>query len=224
MKSFLYSAATYSHYFPAAESRADIIACIIKIIIFVELDSIMVNWKSLLLPLALLFMPVIPVAGQEPDTVNVVSISFSYEEGFNNIVALMEQYEGRGNVSLMKLGKLAMTMGKTVGRAGSEWTRKVAKAFKRVNTVYMLEYSEAGPGLREEIETAVNEYIIKANLILSNKAGNQVFDETFGQVSDDGKHVSDLIIIMYDQSVVCIKGTVLASDVERIVRRLNKQL
>ncbi|MBQ3978882.1 MAG: hypothetical protein II632_08555, partial [Bacteroidales bacterium] len=61
-------------------------------------------------------------------------------------------------------------------------------------------------------------------LILSNGAGSQIFDETYGDRSDDGKHVSDLIIIMYDQSVVAIKGTVLSTDVERIVRRLNKQL
>lgn len=182
----------------------------------------MVNWKSLPPLLALLFVSVIPVAGQEADIAIVVSSS--HQECFDSIVSLMEQYEGRGNVSLMKLGKLAMTMGKTVGRAGNEWTRKVAKAFRRVNTVYILEYSEAEPGLREEIETDVNKSIIKDNLILSNKTGGQVFDKTFGQVSDDGEHVSDLIIIMYGQSVVCIKGTVLASDVERVVRRLSKQL
>ncbi len=56
----------------------------------------------------------------------------TYQEGFENITALMERYDGRGNVSLMKLGRVAMTMGKTVGKAGSAWTRKVAKAFKRV--------------------------------------------------------------------------------------------
>ena len=66
--------------------------------------------------------------------------------------------------------------------------------------------------------------IIKDNLILRNGAGNSVFDETYGETSADGKHVSDLIIIMYDQSIVAIKGTVLSTDVERIVRRLNKQL
>jgi hypothetical protein len=136
----------------------------------------------------------------------------------------MEEYDGRGNVSLMKLGKLAMTMGKTVGRAGSEWTRKVAKAFKRVNTVYMLEYGESSPSLREGIESRVSSFLPPEHLILRNGSGELVFDETYGQVSEDGKHVSDLIIIMYDQSVVCIKGTVLRSDVDRIVRRLNKQL
>ena len=61
-------------------------------------------------------------------------------------------------------------------------------------------------------------------MILRNGSGELVFDETYGQLSEDGKHVSDLMIIMYDQSVVCIKGTVLRSDVDRIVRRLNKQL
>ncbi|MBQ4306892.1 MAG: hypothetical protein II764_07740 [Bacteroidales bacterium] len=175
----------------------------------------------ILLALALLFQAV-PTRGQEPDS--TVTVSADYEECFNSVVALMEEYDGRGNVSLMKLGKLAMTMGKTVGRAGSEWTRKVAKAFKRVNTVYMLEYGESSPRLREEIESRVSSCLPTEHMILRNGSGELVFDETYGQVSEDGKHVSDLIIIMYDQSVVCIKGTVLRTDVERIVRRLNKQL
>ena len=175
----------------------------------------------ILLTLVLLF-PAVPTRGQDPDS--TVIVSAGYEDSFNSVIAVMEEYDGRGNVSLMKLGKLAMTMGKTVGRAGSEWTRKVAKAFKRVNTVYMLEYGESSPRLREEIESRVSSYLPTEHMILRNGSGELVFDETYGQVSEDGKHVSDLMIIMYDQSVVCIKGTVLRSDVDRIVRRLNKQL
>ena len=182
----------------------------------------MINWKSAALTFAVLFTIVIPVSGQEPDTVIVVSRS--YEEAFDNVVSMLEEYDGRSNVSLMKLGRLAMTMGKTVGRAGGEWTSKVAKAFKRVSTVYMLEYGEASPSTRQEIEGSIKNCLSSDFLILCNRTGDLVFDETFGERSSDGKHVSDLIIIMYDQSVVCIKGTVLSTDVERIVRRLNKQL
>ena len=182
----------------------------------------MINWKTAALSIALMLLMTIPVSGQEPDTVIVVS--GSYEEVFDNVVSLVEEYDGRSNVSLMKLGKLAMTMGKTVGRAGGEWTRKVAKAFRRVNTVYILDYGESAPSVREKIETSVKGCLGPDYLILCNKAGDLVFDETYGERSADGKHVSNLIIIMYDQSVVCIKGTVLSSDVERIVRRLNKQL
>ena len=170
----------------------------------------------------LLSVIAIPATGQEPDA--GTAFIGTQEESLDKVTSIMSEYEGRSNVSLMKFGKLAMSMGKTVGRAGSEWTRKVAKAFKRVNTVYMLEYGESSLALREEIESAVSKCIIKDNLILCNKAVSQVFDETYGQVSEDGRHVSDLIIIMYDQSVVCLKGTILSTDVERIVRRLNKQL
>ena len=174
--------------------------------------------KFLFILLTLVFLfPAIPTKGQEPDS--TVIVSAGYEDSFNSVIAVMEEYDGRSNVSLMKLGKLAMTMGKTVGRAGSEWTRKVAKAFKRVNTVYMLEYGESSPRLREEIESRVSSYLPTEHMILRNGSGELVFDETYGQVSEDGRHVSDLIIIMYDQSVVCIKGTVLRTDVERIVRR-----
>ena len=169
-----------------------------------------------------LLLGTIPVSGQGPEA--GIGVSSSHEESFESIVSVMEGFEGRSGVSLMKLGKLAMSMGKTVGRAGGEWTRKVAKAFKRVSTVYMLDYGESSPIIREEIEAKVTSKLIKDNLILRNGAGNSVFDETYGETSEDGKHVSDLIIIMYDQSVVAIKGTVLSTDVERIVRRLNKQL
>ena len=148
----------------------------------------------------------------------------TYQEGFENITALMERYDGRGNVSLMKLGRVAMTMGKTVGKAGSAWTRKVAKAFKRVGVVYMLDYGDSRPELKDEIETAVKRNLRPENLVRRNGEGFFAFDETYGEVSDDGAHVSDLVIILYGQTVVALKGTVLESDVDRIIRRLNKQL
>ena len=56
------------------------------------------------------------------------------------------------------------------------------------------------------------------------KGEQYAFDETYGEVSEDGVHVSDLVIILYGQTVVALKGTVLESDVDRIIRRLNKQL
>jgi len=160
--------------------------------------------------------------GLEPSSIS--SFDGTYEEGFENIVALMERYDGKGNVSLMKLGRVAMTMGKTVGKAGSAWTRKVAKAFKHVGVVCMLDYGYSSPELKDEIEASILRNIVKENLVKRDGEGSLTFDETYGVVSEDGKHVSDLIIILYGQSVVTLKGTVLASDVDRIVRRLNKQL
>ncbi|MBR5661147.1 MAG: hypothetical protein IKW99_06305 [Bacteroidales bacterium] len=148
----------------------------------------------------------------------------TYQEGFENITALMERFDGRGNVSLMKLGRVAMTMGKTVGKAGSAWTRKVAKAFKRVGVVYMLDYGDSRPELKDEIETAVKRNLSPENLVRRSGEGSFAFDETYGEVSEDGTHVSDLVIILYGQTVVALKGTVLESDVDRIIRRLNKQL
>ena len=160
--------------------------------------------------------------GLEPSSIS--SFDGTYEEGFDNIVALMDRYDGKGNVSMMKLGRVAMTMGKTVGRAGTAWTRKVAKAFKRVDVVYMLDYAYCRPELKDEIEASVLKNIIKENLVKRNGEGSFAFDETYGVVSEDGKHISDLVIILYGQSVVALKGTILASDLDRILRRLNKQL
>lgn len=160
--------------------------------------------------------------GLEPSSIS--SFDGTYEEGFDNIVALMDRYDGKGNVSMMKLGRVAMTMGKTVGRAGTAWTRKVAKAFKRVDVVYMLDYAYCRPELKDAIEASVLKNIIKENLVKRNGEGSFAFDETYGIVSEDGKHISDLVIILYGQSVVALKGSILASDLDRILRRLNKQL
>ena len=147
-----------------------------------------------------------------------------YEEGFGNIITIMESFDGKGNVSLMKLGRVAMTMGRTVGRAGSAWTRKVAKAFKKVDVVYMLDYGDSRPDIKETIEEEITRFLPEENLVKRDAEGGFAFDETFGEVSEDGKHVTNLVIILYGQSTVALKGSVLASDVDRIVRRLNKQL
>lgn len=182
--------------------------------------------------LLLLTFAAVPAMGQIPghgaleglEPSSISSFDGTYEEGFENIVALMERYDGKGNVSLMKLGRVAMTMGKTVGKAGSAWTRKVAKAFKHVGVVCMLDYGYSSPNLKDEIEASILRNIVKENLVKRDGEGSLTFDETYGIISEDGKHVSDLIIILYGQSVVTLKGTVLSSDVDRIVRRLNKQL
>ena len=88
----------------------------------------------------------------------------------------------------------------------------------------MLEYSGSRPELKEEIETSIIRNIRKECLVKKSGAGSISFDETYGVVSEDGKTVSDLVIILYGQSVVALEGTVLASDVDRIVKRLNNQL
>ena len=163
-----------------------------------------------------------PLAGLEASA--EAPFEGTYDEGFEAITALMERYDGRGNVSLMKLGRVAMTMGKTVGKAGSAWTRKVAKAFKRVGVVLMLDYGDSRPELKEEIESGIKHYLRPEYLVKRGGEGAFSFDETYGEMSEDGSHVSNLVIILYGQTTVALKGTVLASDVDRIVRRLNKQL
>ena len=148
----------------------------------------------------------------------------TYGEGFENIIALMERFDGKGNVSLMRLGRVAMTMGKTVGKAGTAWTRKVAKAFKRVGAVYMLDYGESGPATKDEIESSVRRCLPAGNLVRKSADGQLSRNETYGIVSEDGSRVSDLVILLYGQSVVALRGSVLYSDIDRIISRLDKQL
>ena len=49
-----------------------------------------------------------PLAGLEASA--EAPFEGTYDEGFEAITALMERYDGRGNVSLIKLGRVAMTM------------------------------------------------------------------------------------------------------------------
>ena len=93
-----------------------------------------------------------------------------YKEGFGNIITIMESFDGKGNVSLMKLGRVAMTMGRTVGRAGSAWTRKVAKAFKKVDVVYMLDYGDSRPDIKETIEEEITRFLPEENLVSKRKS------------------------------------------------------
>lgn len=159
----------------------------------------------------------------------VASVSSACQErtdgdAFAAVLEVLSEYDSRPNVSLMKFGKAAMVMGRTVGKAGGAWTRKVAKAFRHVSTVHMLEYAEASASVRDEIEAKVLGALSRDSLVYDHRIGGEVFEEAFGTVSPDGRHVSDVVIVLYGQSVVCLSGTVLSSDVERIVRRLARQL
>ena len=150
----------------------------------------------------------------------------TYEETFTKITELLPEYDKLPNVSFMKVGRVAMSMGKTVGKAAinDSWLNKVIKAFRKVNGVYMLDYGEASPETREKIEKEVKEMLPPENLLLRGTLGSIVTDETYGATSANGKEVSDLVIVLCDQSVVCIRGTLHESDLKRTVGRLKKQL
>lgn len=138
---------------------------------------------------------------------------------------VLKTYDGLERASLMRVGKTAMVMARTIGKAsGDSWLRMVAKAFKRVNSACLLDYGECPEETRAEIESGVRKHLIESNLVLRGSLGEIVTDETYGETSKDGKHVSDLIIILPDQDIICIRGTIAAEDVERTVGRLKRSL
>lgn len=119
-----------------------------------------------------------------------------------------------------------MSMGKTFGKAAisDPWVRMVIKAFRRVSGVFILDYGECLESTKELIEDEIGKHLSPNNLVYSNKDGQEVIDEVFGTTSPDGETVSDLVIILHGQSVICIRGSLASTDVPRTVNRLKRQL
>ena len=152
--------------------------------------------------------------------------SEDHGQAFTDITGLMKLFGERDNVSFMKVGRVAMSMGKTFGKAAisDPWVRMVIKAFRKVNGVFILDYGECLESTKELIEDEIGKYLSPNNLVYSNKDGQDVIDEVFGTTSPDGETVSDLVIILHGQSVICIRGSLASTDVPRTVNRLKRQL
>lgn len=150
-----------------------------------------------------------------------------YGQCFEAITALMKQYGEKDNVSYMKVGRAAMTMGKTFGKAAisDPWVRMVIKAFKKVSGVFILDYGECQASTKEMIEEGIANYLSPNYLVYSkeDQQGGTV-DEAYGSSSSDGSTVTDLVIFLHGQSVICIRGSLAATDVPRTVGRLKRQL
>ncbi len=138
----------------------------------------------------------------------------------------MEGFGERDNVSYMKVGLIAMVMGKTFGKAAisDPWLKMVIKAFKKVSGVFILDYGECLESTKESMEEEVGRYLSPNYLVYSNTDDFGVVDEAFGITSSDGNTVSDLVIILHGQSIICIRGTLASTDVPRTVNRLKRQL
>ena len=129
--------------------------------------------------------------------------SEDHGQAFTEITGLMKLFGERDNVSFMKVGRVAMSMGKTFGKAA---------------------YGECLESTKELIEDEIGKHLSPNNLAYSNKDGQDVIDEVFGTTSPDGETVSDLVIILHGQSVICIRGSLASTDVPRTVNRLKRQL
>ena len=149
-----------------------------------------------------------------------------YEQSFSEITGLMEQFGQRDNVSYMKVGRVAMAMGKTFGKAAlsDPWIRMVIKAFRKVSGVYILDYGECLESTKELIEVEIGKHLSDSYLVYSNTDEQGLLDEAFGQTSANGETVSDLVIILHGQSIICIRGSLASADVPRTVNRLKRQL
>lgn len=149
-----------------------------------------------------------------------------YDQSFTEITRLMEGFGERDNVSYMKVGRVAMAMGKTFGKAAisDPWLRMVIKAFRKVSGVFILDYGECLESTKELIEVEIGKYLSPNYLVYSNTDDFGVLDEAFGRTSSDGNIVSDLVIILHGQSIICIRGSLASTDVPRTVNRLKRQL
>ena len=152
--------------------------------------------------------------------------SQTYEQSFSEIIGQMEQFGERDNVSYMKVGRVAMAMGKTFGKAAlsDPWIRMVIKAFRKVSGVFILDYGECLESTKALMEEEIGKYLSPNYLVYSKIDEQELTDKAFGETSADGQTVSDLVIILQGQSIICIRGSLATTDVPRTVNRLKRQL
>lgn len=183
---------------------------------------------------ALLFIPAVPSVASVPSVSRVPSqedttarlSTDDYDLCFTEIIKQMERFGERDNVSYMKVGRVAMAMGKTFGKAAlsDPWIRMVIKAFRKVSGVFILDYGECLESTKELIEEGIGKYLSPNYMVYSKTDDQGLTDEAFGTTSADGNTVSDLVIILQGQSIICIRGSLATTDVPRTVNRLKRQL
>ncbi|MBQ5410428.1 MAG: hypothetical protein IIU20_01500, partial [Bacteroidales bacterium] len=110
---------------------------------------------------ALLFFAAVPFGSAYRASDDQGQSSEDHGQAFTDITGLMKLFGERDNVSFMKVGRVAMSMGKTFGKAAisDPWVRMVIKAFRRVSGVFILDYGECLESTKELIEDEIGKHL-----------------------------------------------------------------
>lgn len=147
-------------------------------------------------------------------------------ESLEAVAGRLAAFGEADGTSYMKVGRTAVALGKAIGTLAikDSWLKMVMKAFRKVHGACVLDYGDCPPEKKALIEASILPDLIRENLVYSEMTGPEVSEEVFGERSKDGEEVSDLVIVLHGQLVVCIRGTIKTADVPRTVGRLKRQL
>ena len=163
---------------------------------------------AVLLSLLLLLCPCLDAAAQtDPQK--------EQKESLEEVSKVIKKLKSKPKAHYVSLGKV-LFLGLRTGvklKSGDDWAKGAASAFDGISSVHALDYGECSDADRESIEAAFSVFLIRSNLVLA-----------YGALLPDGKTVSDVIIVMKDQAVFCLKGKILRSDIKRTAGRLRRQL
>ena len=147
------------------------------------------------------------------------------KESLEEVSKVIKKLKSKPKAHYVSLGKV-LFLGLRTGvklKSGDDWAKGAASAFDGISSVHALDYGECSDADRESIEAAFSVFLIRSNLVLEEKGSLDTI-EAYGALLPDGKTVSDVIIVMKDQAVFCLKGKILRTDIKRTAGRLRRQL
>lgn len=129
--------------------------------------------------------------------------SDSVKKSIENVV---DNYRGYSNFEVVKIGKAMMSFAKvTSGKA----------EIKGLESIIVVDYSDCDANTKNsftvELLRAAKDF---SKLVEATEDGTTV--SIFGQASEDGQTVSNPMILTSDGELVCMFGTITASDVKSL--------
>ena len=145
----------------------------------------------------------------------------SYKTAFKSLTAVVEEFKNKEGFDVMSLGPVAISAVRTLSRmtadASQDDDTKMAVAFlSGVKKMVVAEYGESAEDIRNAFNERVESAMDKIEPIMeANDEEDNV--KIYGTVDEDTKKVTDLVIFVRDDCLVCIQGNISLEDVSKMV-------
>lgn len=141
----------------------------------------------------------------------------------NQLISLAGQYKHYEDFEVVKIGPLLMKLVKWTADKEMDPTDEDTWAFvEGVKKFVVVDYDDASEKVKSEFNAKAAKILAKSEVLMEAKDEGDLV-KIYGNVSEDGSKVSDLVIFVpSDGAMICISGTVGMGDIQNIMSMTNR--
>lgn len=135
---------------------------------------------------------------------------------------LVTSYKGTEGFEIVDLGGVALSLMKAAARSAAETEedRQAMALFKGIKRLTVVDFSDASDHTREAFLRKANRILADGEMLMEAKSDGETV-RIFGGSTKDENLLEDIVILAED-ALVCIRGTIRADQIEALMQQANQ--